>query len=32
MTTEQLVFIGLNGCALALDRESVEIVWINKDR
>lgn len=29
MTVEQLIFIGLNGYALALDRDSGEIVWSN---
>lgn len=29
MTIDQLVFIGLNGYALALDRDSGEIVWSN---
>jgi hypothetical protein len=27
--TEQLIFVGLNGYALALDRDSGEIVWSN---
>ena len=29
MTIDQLVFVGLNGYALALDRETGEIVWYN---
>src|SRR5690242_2950100 len=29
MNLEQLVFVGLNGYALALDRDSGEIVWSN---
>jgi outer membrane protein assembly factor BamB len=29
MTIDQLIFVGLNGYALALDRESGEIVWSN---
>jgi outer membrane protein assembly factor BamB len=29
MTIDQLVFIGLNGYALALNRETGEIVWSN---
>jgi outer membrane protein assembly factor BamB len=29
MNVEQLIFIGLNGYALALDRETGEIVWSN---
>src|SRR5437764_15336314 len=29
MTIDQLVFIGLNGYALALDRDTGEIVWYN---
>jgi outer membrane protein assembly factor BamB len=29
MTVEQLIFVGLNGYALALDRDSGEIVWSN---
>jgi len=29
MTIDQLVFIGLNGYALALDRDTGEIVWSN---
>jgi outer membrane protein assembly factor BamB len=29
MTVEQLIFVGLNGYALALDRETGEIVWSN---
>lgn len=28
---EQLVFVGLNGYAVALDRETGEIVWSNND-
>ncbi|MBA3484777.1 MAG: PQQ-binding-like beta-propeller repeat protein [Pirellulales bacterium] len=29
MTVDQLIFIGLNGYALALDRDTGEIVWSN---
>ena len=29
MNVEQLIFVGLNGYALALDRETGEIVWSN---
>jgi outer membrane protein assembly factor BamB len=29
MTVDQLIFVGLNGYALALDRETGEIVWSN---
>src|SRR2546430_546697 len=29
MTIEQLIFVGLNGYALALNRETGEIVWYN---
>lgn len=29
MTADQLIFVGLNGYALALDRDSGEIVWSN---
>ena len=29
MTVEQLIFIGLNGYAVALDRDTGEIVWSN---
>ena len=29
MTIEQLVFVGLNGYVVALDRETGEIVWSN---
>jgi outer membrane protein assembly factor BamB len=29
MTVEQLIFIGLNGFALALDRDTGQIVWSN---
>lgn len=29
MTVDQLIFVGLNGYALALDRDSGEIVWSN---
>jgi outer membrane protein assembly factor BamB len=28
-TVDQLIFVGLNGYALALDRESGEVVWYN---
>ncbi|RIK77036.1 MAG: hypothetical protein DCC67_13140 [Planctomycetota bacterium] len=31
MTIEQLIFVGLNGYALALDRDTGEIVWSNSD-
>lgn len=31
MTIDQLVFVGLNGYALALDRDSGEIVWSNNE-
>lgn len=31
MTIEQLIFVGLNGYALALDRDTGEIVWSNKE-
>jgi outer membrane protein assembly factor BamB len=31
MTIDQLVFVGLNGYALALDRDSGEIVWSNSE-
>ncbi|MFO0807234.1 MAG: PQQ-binding-like beta-propeller repeat protein [Gemmataceae bacterium] len=31
MTIDQLVFVGLNGYALALDRDTGEIVWSNND-
>jgi outer membrane protein assembly factor BamB len=29
MSIDQLIFVGLNGYALALDRDSGEIVWSN---
>ena len=29
VTVEQLIFVGLNGYAVALDRDSGEIVWSN---
>ena len=29
MTIDQLIFVGLNGYAVALDRETGEIVWSN---
>lgn len=29
MTIDQLIFVGLNGYALALDRDTGEIVWSN---
>lgn len=29
MTVDQLIFVGLNGYALALDRDTGEIVWTN---
>lgn len=31
LTIEQLIFVGLNGYALALDRETGEIVWSNSE-
>ena len=31
MTIEQLIFVGLNGYALALDRDTGEIVWSNNE-
>ena len=31
MTIDQLIFVGLNGYALALDRDTGEIVWYNSD-
>lgn len=31
MTIEQLIFVGLNGYALALDRDTGEIVWSNSE-
>jgi outer membrane protein assembly factor BamB len=31
MTVDQLVFVGLNGYALALDRDTGEIVWSNNE-
>jgi len=31
MRVEQLIFVGLNGYALALDRDSGEIVWSNNE-
>src|SRR5438552_18580703 len=31
MTVDQLIFVGLNGYALALDRDSGEIVWSNSE-
>jgi outer membrane protein assembly factor BamB len=31
MTIDQLVFVGLNGYAVALDRETGEIVWSNNE-
>jgi outer membrane protein assembly factor BamB len=30
-SVEQLIFVGLNGYALALDRDTGEIVWSNND-
>lgn len=30
MSVDQLIFVGLNGYALALDRDTGEIVWSNK--
>jgi outer membrane protein assembly factor BamB len=31
MTVDQLIFVGLNGYALALDRDTGQIVWANKE-
>jgi outer membrane protein assembly factor BamB len=31
MNIEQLIFIGLNGYALAVDRDTGEIVWTNNE-
>jgi len=31
MNCEQLIFVGLNGYALALDRDTGEIVWSNSE-
>src|SRR5262245_44367443 len=31
MTIDQLIFVGLNGYALALNRDSGEIVWSNSE-
>jgi outer membrane protein assembly factor BamB len=31
MTVDQLVFVGLNGWAVALDRDTGEIVWSNDE-
>jgi outer membrane protein assembly factor BamB len=31
MTIDQLIFIGLNGYALAVDRDTGEIVWSNNE-
>lgn len=31
MPIEQLIFVGLNGYAVALHRDTGEIVWINKE-
>ncbi len=31
MTLDQLVFVGLNGYAVALDRDTGEIVWTNNE-
>jgi outer membrane protein assembly factor BamB len=31
MSIDQLIFIGLNGYALALDRDTGEIVWSNNE-
>jgi outer membrane protein assembly factor BamB len=31
MTLDQLVFVGLNGYALALDRDTGQIVWSNDE-
>jgi outer membrane protein assembly factor BamB len=30
MIIEQLIFVGFNGKAMALDRDTGEIIWINK--
>jgi outer membrane protein assembly factor BamB len=31
MTVDQLIFVGLNGYALALDRDTGEVVWSNSE-
>lgn len=31
MKIEQLIFIGLNGCVVALDRATGEVVWSNNE-
>ena len=31
MSIEELIFVGLNGYAVALDRDNGEIVWSNSD-
>jgi outer membrane protein assembly factor BamB len=31
MNIEQLIFVGLNGYALALDRDTGEIIWSNNE-
>jgi outer membrane protein assembly factor BamB len=31
VTVEQLIFVGLNGYAIALDRDTGEVVWANKE-
>ena len=31
MTIDQLIFVGLNGYALALDRDTGEIIWSNNE-
>ena len=31
MTIDQLIFVGLNGYALALDRQTGEEVWVNSE-
>lgn len=31
MSIDQLIFVGLNGYALALDRDSGEIIWSNNE-
>lgn len=31
MTIDQLIFVGLNGYALALDRDTGEIIWFNSE-
>jgi outer membrane protein assembly factor BamB len=31
MSVDQLIFVGLNGYAIALDRDSGEIIWSNNE-